>query len=41
MKNTYKCPDCKTSIAITTTVHTLPESIVCPCESVMPLSSSK
>lgn len=41
MKNTYKCPDCKTSIIISTTVHTLPESIICPCDTPMPLASSK
>ena len=41
MKNTYKCAECKTSIIINTNVHELPESIICPCESVMPLDSSK
>jgi DNA-directed RNA polymerase subunit RPC12/RpoP len=41
MKNTYKCAECKTSIIINTKVHELPESIICPCESVMPLDSSK
>ena len=41
MKNTYKCAECKTSIVITTKVHSLPESIMCPCDNVMPLASSK
>jgi hypothetical protein len=41
MKNTYKCEECKTSIVITTKVHELPESIICPCEAVMALASSK
>ena len=39
MKYTYKCAECKTTIAITTKVHELPESIICPCEAVMPLAS--
>jgi hypothetical protein len=41
MKNTYKCPECKTSIVINTKVHELPESIICPCDAVMPMESSK
>ena len=41
MKYTYKCAECKTTIAITTKVHELPESIICPCEAVMPLVPSK
>jgi len=41
MKTTYKCPDCKTTIAITTTVHELPESIICPCDNVMPKTLPK
>jgi len=41
MKTTYKCPDCKTTIAISTTVHTLPESIICPCDTVMPKALPK
>jgi hypothetical protein len=41
MKNTYKCAECKTVIAITTKVHELPESIICPCDAVMPLTIGK
>jgi hypothetical protein len=37
MKKTYKCPECATTIAINTKVHTLPESIICICDAVMPL----
>jgi len=37
MKKTYKCPECATTIAINTKVHTLPDSIICPCDAVMPL----
>jgi len=37
MKNIYKCPDCNTSITIETEIHALPESIVCPCDQVMPM----
>jgi len=39
MKTTYKCPECATSITINTKVHELPESIICPCEAVMPNTS--
>jgi hypothetical protein len=35
-KITYECPECKTIITIETEVHELPESIVCPCDTVMP-----
>jgi len=41
MKNTYKCPECATTIAINTKVHTLPDSIICPCDAVMPLKQGK
>jgi hypothetical protein len=41
MKNTYKCPECATSIVINTKAHELPESIICPCDSIMPLATSK
>jgi hypothetical protein len=36
MKNIYKCEECKTVITIETDQHELPESIICPCDSVMP-----
>jgi DNA-directed RNA polymerase subunit RPC12/RpoP len=36
MKTTYKCEECKTIISIETEVHELPESIICPCDQVMP-----
>lgn len=36
MKNIYKCEECSTVITIETDVHTLPESIICPCDSTMP-----
>ena len=35
-KITYDCPECKTKITIETEVHSLPESIVCPCDATMP-----
>ncbi len=31
-KRIYKCTDCKTVITVETSVHELPESIVCPCD---------
>lgn len=35
-KQIYKCEECKTVITIETEVHELPESIICPCDKVMP-----
>jgi DNA-directed RNA polymerase subunit RPC12/RpoP len=34
IKKIYKCSDCETVITIETSVHELPESIICPCDSV-------
>jgi len=34
IKRIYKCEECKTTITISTKVHELPESIICPCDSV-------
>jgi hypothetical protein len=36
MKKIYKCEECKTIITIETEEHELPDSIVCPCDFVMP-----
>jgi hypothetical protein len=36
MKSIYKCEECATVITIETEVHDLPESIVCPCDQIMP-----
>ena len=36
MKSIYKCEECLTVITIETDVHSMPESIICPCEKVMP-----
>ena len=33
-KKVYKCNECETMITIVTKVHELPESIICPCDSV-------
>lgn len=41
MKTTYICPECKTSIIINTKVHELPESIICPCDAIMPAAETK
>ena len=37
MKNIYKCEECNTIITIETEAHDLPESIVCPCDQIMPI----
>ena len=34
VKKIYKCNECETMITIITKVHELPESIICPCDSV-------
>ena len=34
VKKIYKCKECETMITIVTKVHELPESIICPCDSV-------
>jgi DNA-directed RNA polymerase subunit RPC12/RpoP len=34
VKKIYKCVECETMITIVTKVHELPESIICPCDSV-------
>ena len=34
VKKIYKCNECETMITIVTRVHELPESIICPCDSV-------
>jgi hypothetical protein len=34
IKKVYACNDCETVITIETSVHELPESIICPCDKV-------
>jgi hypothetical protein len=35
IKKVYTCNDCETVITIETSVHELPESIICPCDKVV------
>jgi hypothetical protein len=32
IKKVYECKECETVITIETSVHELPESIICPCD---------
>jgi hypothetical protein len=41
MKTIYKCPECATTITIETEAHDMPESIICPCEQIMPSIGAK
>ncbi len=41
VKKIYKCVECETMITIVTKVHDLPESIICPCDSVAENQGSK
>ena len=41
VKKIYKCKECETMITIVTKVHELPESIICPCDSVAENQGSK